>query len=312
MANPLPQPTTTEIESLRAFSGIKLVALDLDGTVLRSASAALSTTIALLRSRLKHKRYDVTVLLATGRTFSGVKAVVDELYVRTSDAPLILYNGSLAVLHRSHEILWHRTIHRNALEQMISLATPVCAPILAYYYGTPFSYGLSLPEAKEFVLGWTGERTYLTEFNGLPVNWQRDEKCALYTGPTAVLIDTTALDREKRELLLHSLESVPEITLANRRAAVVEIRPTGSTKAEALAAVSKHLGVQQEQTLALGDNDNDAEMLAWAGVGVAVANASELAIAASDYSCAREATEGAIEVLRLIKTARRYASAWGN
>jgi Cof subfamily protein (haloacid dehalogenase superfamily) len=62
----------------------------------------------------------------------------------------------------------------------------------------------------------------------------------------------------------------------------LEFSAPNVTKATALAAVARTLGVAQAETLALGDGNNDAAMLAWAGLGVAMPHASPAALAAAD------------------------------
>ena len=89
-------------------------------------------------------------------------------------------------------------------------------------------------------------------------------------------------------------------------ASYIEIRPENSNKGAALEYVTKAQNLSKEEVLAIGDNDNDSELLVWAGIGVAISNASEAAIASSDYICRRGVAEGAIEVLRVVKEARRF------
>ncbi|MGD0581221.1 MAG: HAD-IIB family hydrolase, partial [Bryobacteraceae bacterium] len=88
----------------------------------------------------------------------------------------------------------------------------------------------------------------------------------------------------------------------------IEVRPVGSDKGAALARAAELLGILREQVLAIGDSDNDVEMLRWAGVGVSVAGASAMALAGSRFVCRHAVVAGVIEVLRLIRQARRYAS----
>jgi 5-amino-6-(5-phospho-D-ribitylamino)uracil phosphatase len=56
---------------------------------------------------------------------------------------------------------------------------------------------------------------------------------------------------------------------------LVEIRRADISKATALAAIARRMGVARERVIAFGDSDNDREMLEWAGLGVAMGNAPE-------------------------------------
>lgn len=62
----------------------------------------------------------------------------------------------------------------------------------------------------------------------------------------------------------------------------LEIMPLGVDKAVGLAKLAEHLGLKAENVLALGDGGNDVAMLRWAGLGVAMKNGSHEAKAAAD------------------------------
>jgi Cof subfamily protein (haloacid dehalogenase superfamily) len=74
----------------------------------------------------------------------------------------------------------------------------------------------------------------------------------------------------------------PRLVVTRTDPAYLEFSAPNVTKATALAAVARTLGVPQADTLAFGDGNNDAAMLAWAGLGVAMPHASPAALAAAD------------------------------
>ena len=106
--------------------------------------------------------------------------------------------------------------------------------------------------------------------------------------------------------LANLLAVVTGIDVTTSGSSFLEIRPRGSGKAIALSFVASRLGLSSDRVLAIGDNDNDADMLRWAGVGVAVAAASEEAVASANYMCHYGVGRGVVEILRLIRSARRY------
>ena len=67
----------------------------------------------------------------------------------------------------------------------------------------------------------------------------------------------------------------------------LDINPQGVNKASALESVRQHLGVPIERTVAVGDGRNDVEMLRWAGRGIAMGDADEVTQAAADEVTAR-------------------------
>ena len=75
----------------------------------------------------------------------------------------------------------------------------------------------------------------------------------------------------------------PRLVVTRTDPPYLEFSAPNVTKATALAAVARTLGVAQAETLAFGDGNNDAAMLAWAGLGVAMPHASPAALAAADW-----------------------------
>lgn len=72
----------------------------------------------------------------------------------------------------------------------------------------------------------------------------------------------------------------------------LEVLAEGVSKAWGLAQLCGKLGIAQAEVLAFGDAPNDAEMLAWAGRGVAMANAEAEALAAADEMTLSNAEDG--------------------
>jgi Cof subfamily protein (haloacid dehalogenase superfamily) len=78
----------------------------------------------------------------------------------------------------------------------------------------------------------------------------------------------------------------------------IEIYVPGISKQVGIEYVANHLGVKQEETMAIGDHLNDIEMLRWAGIGVAMGRSLPEVQAAADYvttSCQQDGVARAIE-----------------
>jgi len=81
----------------------------------------------------------------------------------------------------------------------------------------------------------------------------------------------------------------------------VEVAAVGIHKAAGLARLCADLGIDAAETLAFGGMPNDVPMLAWAGRGVAVANADPEVIAAANEVAASNMEDGvAVVVERLL------------
>jgi hydroxymethylpyrimidine pyrophosphatase-like HAD family hydrolase len=82
--------------------------------------------------------------------------------------------------------------------------------------------------------------------------------------------------------------------------AFLEVGPSGSDKAVALAQVCELLGVERETVVAFGDDVNDIPMLVWAGTGVAMANAVERVRATADVVTASNDDDGVARYLDVL------------
>jgi hydroxymethylpyrimidine pyrophosphatase-like HAD family hydrolase len=74
----------------------------------------------------------------------------------------------------------------------------------------------------------------------------------------------------------------------------LDLSPVGVSKASGLARVCEELGVDQADTLAIGDGRNDVEMLRWAGRGVAMGQAVEEVREAADAVTASVHDDGVV------------------
>ena len=126
------------VESLRPFSRIKLIALDLDGTLVESNTSSLPKRIIELTSSLKNYRYQqVRVTIATGRTLSGARALIQELPL-LSDTPIILYNGSVII--KNNLVLEKKwIIPFNAFIDVLKIASRYDVTILAYSFNSDYN-----------------------------------------------------------------------------------------------------------------------------------------------------------------------------
>jgi len=78
-------------------------------------------------------------------------------------------------------------------------------------------------------------------------------------------------------------EAFPEFEILRHTFDIGELVPKGISKATGIADVCQALGVNREDTIAVGDSINDVEMLQYAGVGVVMGNGTEPAKEVADF-----------------------------
>lgn len=231
----------------------KLVATDLDGTLLRSDLTVSERTLATF-SRLE--RAGITLVFVTGRPWRWMDPVLAQTGRR---GRVVCANGAVVLDGASGEVLRNWAI---PVETLRAVTTAVRK---------------AFPDAVFAVE--RGPR--MLHEPGYPVRHDRgraDES----------LVDAAELVAEPAEKLLVRAPSVEAAELWTRCTRVfdgavtathsgfrdlIEVSAPGVTKATGLAWVAQHYDVDPGAVIAFGDMPNDIPMLSWAGRGVVVAGA---------------------------------------
>lgn len=241
--------------------GVKLVALDIDGTIVHAHEDVPSPRITNAVARLGES--GIVVVLASGRMFPGTAKVARHLGVTQ---PMICQQGCsvhLVTGEMTHEF----PIDRGAALEICDYARSIGR---AYEWFNPLRYIASGESAATREYGRVSG--ILPEYRPDPENSG--------VAPTGVGIISSheeanaihgALVRQHGEAL-HLLD-FPEVTVA--------VAPDAN-KGHALSLICADLGIERHETLAIGDSVNDAPMLAWAGRGVALARSDRYALDAAD------------------------------
>jgi Cof subfamily protein (haloacid dehalogenase superfamily) len=232
----------------------RLVATDLDGTLLDSGGRVSARTRAVLDEL---DAAGVPVVFTTGRPIRWM----EELWEAVGGHGLaICSNGGIVYDVARREVRTARTIPGEVLLE-------VAAMLRHELPGTVF--------ALEKTTGFAKEPGFMPR---LAVNLAPDV-------PTAPLEDL--VDGDVVKLLARHEDHEPEpywervaralgeqvVTTWSSTGTLVEISAAGVTKATTLAAVAAEMGLGPEDVVAFGDMPNDLPMLEWAGTSYAMANA---------------------------------------
>jgi hydroxymethylpyrimidine pyrophosphatase-like HAD family hydrolase len=248
----------------------RLVALDIDGTLLKWVEGAGTTyeQIAPPVYAAVHRALDdgAHVVLASGRSPHGMIPVADLLGLRGLDTERtwsVASNGAVLFRYPPLEVVHEETFD----------ARPAVRAILEQRPG-------ALVAVEERGVGYrVSDHFPVGELSGEMILTDVDE---LVAGPVSRVIirDPTATADDFVELAsrlgLHGTDYVVGWT------AWLDLAPVGVTKASGLAIVADKLAVDQADVLAIGDGRNDVEMLQWAGRGVAMGQSIEEVQAAAD------------------------------
>lgn len=252
----------------------KLVATDLDGTLVRSDGTVSAHSHEVL-SRLRAN--GVVLVGATGR---GPR-LID--LTRRDLGPadyLVLAQGAFCydLTDRVPALLHSALLPGPAVARAVALveaaAGPVCLAVEA-------STEPNSPLWTDPDFGWP----YPEPAEPRP----RAEALRAPLVKAFLRSDTLELD----ELLAVCRQVLPAtLCEVTHSVGMLELAPPGNTKASGLALIAEALGIDPGDVLAFGDMPNDVPMLRWAGHAVAVANAHPEALAVADEVTARNDDDG--------------------
>ena len=253
---------------------IRLIALDLDGTLLNTQKQLSEENRAALT---RAARAGIHIVPTTGRFFDGMPDTVRALpFLRYA----ITINGAEVADRRTGEELYKADIPlARALELMRYLDTlPVIydcyqdnAGWISEHLKARIDSTVKDPHFRKMLHEL---RKPVPELKAFVTERGRDIQKIQFFIPTP----------ELRQELLETLPKMyPDLAVSSSVSENIEVNAAGATKGKALLGLAERLGIPREGTMAFGDGLNDLSMLEAAGVGVAMENACAEAKAAADY-----------------------------
>jgi len=266
----------------------RIIALDLDGTLLNALGEISAEDAAALR---RFAERGGIVVLASGRMTPTIRTRQRALGL---DGPTITYNGALVRAPEAEggEVLRRQPLPARYADELIEYARQqrLC---LNYYLGEKL-YAEDAPELRRFADLYSRRTEAVYHF--LP-----DLRALAGSDPTKALIVTDrtvpgapdARHRDELYAVWHGRWG-DEITVERSEPEYLEFLHKEAHKGAALATVAERYGVDRSLVLAIGDSYNDITMLEWAGCGVAVANAAEEAKGIADWVSPRTHNQSAV------------------
>jgi Cof subfamily protein (haloacid dehalogenase superfamily) len=250
---------------------VRLVAIDMDGTLLPTFAQKLSERTA--RALKATQQAGITVAIATGRRTNYTVPLLENLGLR-ADTPLITSNGAVI------RTLGGEFIDRCHMEARV--ARGLCG-LLRGFGAVVFTF--DRPGRAELVLEnmeqTHGRISLWVEANRNAIEVVNPLELALPDGedPIQGMVTGTVAMMSKAEEALKASEWSPSCECIRteypaRDLSILDLLPKGVSKGWALKRLAARLGVDRKETMAIGDNWNDVDMLEWAGQAVIMGNAA--------------------------------------
>ncbi|GGN03092.1 HAD-IIB family hydrolase [Streptomyces fuscichromogenes] len=271
----------------------RLIATDLDGTLLRDDKSVSPRTVAALAAA---EEAGVEVFFVTGRPARWMDVVSDHVH---GHGLAICGNGAAVVdLHGgpgAHRFVKVRDLAReNALDAVHLLRE--AAPGTVY--------------AIEQTYGFHQEPAYPKLHMEIPDRLLPAEEILAADGPSAgepvLKILAYHPDLDPDAFLTVARLAVGDRATVTRSSpsALLEISGPGVSKASTLALECAERGISPDEVVAFGDMPNDVEMLTWAGRSYAMGNAHPAAVAAASGRTVANNEDGVAVVIEQLLAAR--------
>jgi Cof subfamily protein (haloacid dehalogenase superfamily) len=256
------------IKSAVVTPSIRLLALDIDGTLLNPQFQIADADMAALR---RAHESGIEVALVTGRRHDFALPIANLLGF---DLWLISSNGAITRSLRGE------TFYRDLLPAEV--CRQLCQAMLEFRGNTVLTFDKRgkgaivlehLDDLENSIRRWLEKNLEFIDFV-IPVEdaLVTDPVQAMFCGPIPRMQEALAALRA-----CHLAENITVLRTEYpaRDLSIVDVLNKDCSKGHALERWAAHRGIPREQVMAIGDNYNDIEMLAFAGYPVIMGNASE-------------------------------------
>lgn len=283
----------------------KLVAIDLDGTLLNSYGEVSEATKEALK---KAKEKGVEIVLASGRPISSTESLAIELGV---DNYLISGNGSAVLDIKNQKVIYDRFLSR---EQVLKIAR-ICEQN-SFFYNVYTEDEVIASSLNYNVLFYHKENLKKIEEKRTHINIvQNIEKYIIESGKDKFLKITVCDESQfifnsimKRLKLIEDIDVLETAYMSKKRIKsgtedidiqyfYTEVTNKNVNKWSAIEFLLRKLNINKNEVIAIGDNMNDIEMIQNSGLGVVMGNSNPKMKEIADEIVSDNNSDGVLEAL---------------
>lgn len=248
-----------------ARMGIRLIAIDIDGTLLDSHWGLPEANRKAVSEAIER---GIEVVLVTGRRFDFALPIARLL---PPQVVLVVNNGALI---KSPDGSTHlRRLLPRQVARAVLEATPEFRPGAAVVFDRPRENQVLFeqidwenPERRGY---FERNRSHIAEISPLESCLTEDPIQVMFTGSLEAMREAA---RRLEALPIRSQFSLALTEYPNRNFSLVDVVHPEASKGSALAEWARRRKISREEILAIGDNLNDREMLEFAGTRVLMGN----------------------------------------
>lgn len=268
---------------------VKLIGMDLDGTLLTSKKELTAYTKEILSRAVKQ---GIIVMPATGRPLKGI---TDDLLEFSGFRYAVTANGGRVVKLRTGEALFEELVPVETARKVLEVLGHYDTLREIYFDGIGYAQADKLKDIERYL-----EEAPMMEYimrTRIPVPdlWAKFEE----ENRAVDKVQGLFVSLEERAMAIRELREVSGIEITGALKKNIEVNAAGVNKGRALIKLGELLGIRREEIMAFGDGANDLKMIKEVGIGVAMENAKDELKEAADYIAGSNDKDG---VARFIET----------
>ena len=269
---------------------IKLIAIDLDGTLLDSNRVVSEDNYHAIQEA---KAAGIQVVLCTGRPLRSMNYLLDEVGLKGETDLAITYNGGLIQKTSTGEVVHEMTLDRVESLEIYELAQLLNLPV--NYIDLDYIYEPAYPEGRASI--------YNKDATNIPADQALKFKGVdIADLPNPFTINKVVMSRPADELD-QAIITIPAVyyekfNIYKSQSTILEVLPKDVDKGHAMRIVGDMLGLDKSQIMGIGDQENDLSLVQQAGFGVAMGNAIDIVKDSADYVTKTNDESGVAYVIR--------------
>ena len=287
----------------------KLIAIDLDGTMLNSYGKVTENTKQAIKEKIES---GVEVIIASGRPMDSIKSIAEEI---GSNNYFIAGNGALIYDIKEDKPIYERYLDKKKVLEIVQLCKKNSIAYNVYtnegILATSLKYNV-LYYYKENIKKEESKKTKIIIVNDIEEHIQNnlDEKYIKITVCDENQMIFNSIIRKLRKIkgieVLDVLHTSKKIIKVGTEEFLIEYNYTEISRENvdkwfALEELMKKLGISKEELVTIGDNINDKMMTQNSGMGVIMQGSSPAVIEIADYITEDNDNEGVANILRKIQ-----------
>ncbi len=267
---------------------IKLIAIDMDGTLLNSSNKITERTKKAIAMA---KEKNVEVVLATGRVLKSALYYADLLNL---DSYIAACNGAILVDNNGND-LYRKPIEKKKLEKIMEIGHDMSVYFHFYNEDTFFTRTY----VKEIV-DYYSSSSSSGKFTGQSIDvdiYKSIEDIAERVDLDVFKFLFIDNNLDKLLQLKERLGSIEGISISKSWANNLEVMEEGVSKGRSLEHLCQLMNIPLDNTMAIGDNENDLSMLEIAGISVGMGNGAKSVLEKVDFITSDNDHDGVAEAI---------------